>query len=492
MDYTEFNDIVKYYSDEPDFDYDSFREYYETQIGLKNRPRKPDVINNVSINSPYDIDLKEYRERWSKYELKHTKSLESFNDENRIKDFMYDRYGYLKKYSYLYDDRLFDTPIDLEIYIWCVDHDKDIEFHPKLNTDYKIDDEYITIKFRHMDSRLDQFDNEDTKYIFEDDPWIEEISQWMYDHYGDNYLRVFLIGIPFPWPNQNLRDTSPSGLIRYFHKSIYDAHYRGQLSTLEVWDDKNIFKKLAINRLKYVGDCTPIIMLHGLNIAKESIKVSVFKSTLADKLIEQYLYDAKNIFDPFSGFSGRMFGAINHGIPYIGSDVSEIHVKESNQILDFIKSNSEMRKRYPYANLASVHVANAVTSYGAYDCLLTCPPYATYDHNVLKNIEEWNNPNQEVFTCDQWIDICLNNFKCRKYVFVVDDTIVKYRNYIVGTVSNYGHIARNVEFIVFIDFTNYNNNYFNTNGSRGLTPYDIDKSKDYSESLGVGKTPFDI
>ena len=500
MDYNEFQEI---YDREIDRAMDSdecpnlteLTEWYETQLELQDRPRKPDVINNVSINSPYDIDLNEYKDRWAKYEKDHASSLASFSDEKRIENFMVDRHGYLKKYPYLYDNRLFDMPFDLALYIYCVDHDWDIEFKPG-DEDYAINGKpyyYIPAHLAMKRYSIMEKTTSEAVILSESSDFNKEVWDWMYDNYSDGYVPLFRIGIPFPWPNQDFRDTSPSGLIRHFHKSIYTAHYRGQPSSIDVWDDKEVFKRLAINRLKYVGQVDLVTMLHGLNIAKEAIKVSVFKPTLATELIKTYLFDAKNIFDPFSGFSGRMFGAINNGIPYIGRDVSEEHVNESKQIIEFINANPQIKKRYPNIKNVDLDVANAITNRGAYDCLLTCPPYATYEKGVLSNIEEWNNPNQEILTCDQWIDVCLQNYKCRKYLFVVDDSIVKYRNFIVGNIGNKGHMGRNTEFLVFIDFTNYwNGLYFNPSGSYGLTPFDIDQSKEYSDPVGPGVTPFDI
>ena len=37
--------------------------------------------------------------------------------------------------------------------------------------------------------------------------------------------------------------------------------------------------------------------------------------------------------------------------------------------------------------------------------------------------------------CDEWIDICLKNFKCKKYLFVVDNT-EKYKNNIIEEIIN--------------------------------------------------------
>ena len=107
-----------------------------------------------------------------------------------------------------------------------------------------------------------------------------------------------------------------------------------------------------------------------------------------------------------------------------------------------MRANGDYRKREA-ANKASVTVGDALTLSGEYECLLTCPPY--------EDIEDWGNPNQAVLTCDEWIDVCINNFKCKRYVFVVDDKLEKYLPYVINDISNKGHMGHNQELIVIID-----------------------------------------
>lgn len=522
----------------------------ELFIGNKSRPKKKDVINTVSINSPYLIDLNQKRTQFAKYAEDHKEALKSFDNEDNLLNTMLNRYGWNKRYPYLYDNYLFDTAFELMLYIYAVDHDIEIKRNPRdiaikyvnpwneneriIYPDIKFGDKYINIrpKYFYRDSNPNNemicpypiWEVEDyeedmidllrdfyymgheerseencnrlfeiihkagvdagVEYWNEDD--FEEISQYIYDNYSDDYIPLFIMGIPFPWPNDDLHDTSPMGLVRHFHKSIFEARHGNEPNALEVWDNKEVFKELALNRLKYVGECGLDRMRQGLNISKISIKVSIFKSTLADRLIKQYLYDAKEIVDPFSGFSGRLLGAFINHIPYIGRDVNPKHIQESLQLAEWWNNN-----KYPVQ--CDLAVADATATTGIYDCLLTCSPYATIDrYGARHNLEDWNNPGQLALTCDEWIDICLNNFKCRKYVFVVDDSIIKYRPYIVDTVSNYGHMSRNIEYVLFFDFTDYSLNCSSANNGFGITPFDINKDEEYAPIVGKGVSPFDI
>ena len=80
--------------------------------------------------------------------------------------------------------------------------------------------------------------------------------------------------------------------------------------------------------------------------------------------------------------------------------------------------------------------------------MFTCPPY--------ENIENWPGVPQLNYSCDKWIDICLNNFDCERYVFVVDDKIEKYKKFIKEEIVNTSHFSKNKEYIVVIDHKDLN------------------------------------
>ena len=73
---------------------------------------------------------------------------------------------------------------------------------------------------------------------------------------------------------------------------------------------------------------------------------------------------------------------------------------------------------------------------------LTCSPYG--------NIENWPGVESVNRDCDGWIDICLKNYDCEKYLFVTDDLITKYVPYIKETLTNRSHFGSNKEFVIII------------------------------------------
>ena len=258
--------------------------------------------------------------------------------------------------------------------------------------------------------------------------------KYVENKYTKDFLSLFSNKLKFPYPNQNLEDTSYDGIIRHFHKSIYEASRKGQKSPLEAWKDKDLILKSALNRLKYVKKCTPEDILRGFSVAKIAQRVSLFSSSLANILIKTYLNDINTIVDPFSGFSGRLIGAELNNKTYIGYDINEKHVQESNEIIKYLNFKK-----------SQVSIENILKKdyIEEYDCLFTCPPYGGKEH--------WNINNDEIEkTCDEWIDLCLEKYKCKKYLFVVDKT-EKYKNYIVEELDKKSHFGNIKEYVILID-----------------------------------------
>ena len=267
-------------------------------------------------------------------------------------------------------------------------------------------------------------------FIRKDD--IMKMKEFIVNKYTIDYIRLFKNNLDFPFINISFADKSDMGIIRHFHKSIYYAAKKGKPSPFDAWKDKTLVKKSALNRLKYVNRCTPQDIIQGFNIAGIAPKISVFKPTLAEKIIRNYLNEYSEIFDPFSGFSGRLIGAINCNKKYIGQDLNEQHVKESNQIIEY--------KGLENCRVIQQDILTDTTH--DYECLFTCPPYGGKEH--------WNKDNDDVEkSCDEWIDICLSKYNCQRYLFVVDKT-EKYKNNIVETITNKSHFGTNNEYVILI------------------------------------------
>lgn len=221
-------------------------------------------------------------------------------------------------------------------------------------------------------------------------------------------------------------------ILNQFHKSIWKAHREKLPSPFEAWQDKDLLEKCVRNRFIYCKNLTPHNILTGFSVTKMAPRVSLFHPALGRHLIQKYLNDYQTIFDPFSGFSGRLLSTCSLNKAYIGQDINIDHVEESNQIIDFLQlKNAKVTQQDILADTEKT-----------YDCLFTCPPYGGKEHwNILNDTVEKS--------CDEWIDVCLSKYKCDKYLFVVDTT-EKYKDNIVEIIENKSHLTNSREYVILL------------------------------------------
>ena len=291
--------------------------------------------------------------------------------------------------------------------------------------------------------------NDNIKFLVIDskriDEGIKETINLMGINY-DNFIQkiIELCNTDFPYPSydekrmledyerlcrfDNIKATLTYSLITNFHKSIWHCHVKNKPSPYEAWYNKDLLKKCIENRFIYKSVLSSQNVLNGFNICKIAPKISLFNPNIAKYLIKKYLNNYQTVFDPFSGYSGRMLGCCSLNKKYIGQDVNEITINESVEIKNFLHLDSELSCK------------DIFESSGEYDCLFTCPPYGDKENwnQVIKNI-----------SCDQWIDECLKRFRCKNYLFVVDDT-EKYKNNVVEEICNKSHFGLNTEKIILI------------------------------------------
>lgn len=271
------------------------------------------------------------------------------------------------------------------------------------------------------------------------DEYIEDVFEWCrsiefpWYHYADWELKKSYEKL-VKYSKFSYGSRIGGRILRHFHRSILTSHRDGCISPYEGWMSDNILLKCIKNRFIYVNNLEPSRVLEGLNISKLAPKVSVFSPTRAKTIVTKYLNEFSSVFDPFSGFSGRMLGVCALGKKYIGQDINQQIVQESNQIIEFLGLEKQ----------ATVVQKDVLESTGEYECLFTCSPYSSK--------EIWGK--ETIFkTCDEWIDECLSRFSCSQYVFVVDKT-EKYKEFIQEEIVNKSHFGKNTELIIIINKNN--------------------------------------
>lgn len=218
-------------------------------------------------------------------------------------------------------------------------------------------------------------------------------------------------------------------LVEHFHPSIWRCNKLNYKSPVDAWHDSIIISKTIQNRLKYIGPELSLRQIRrGLSVGRFAPKVSVFRPMTAKYLIKKYLNSYSTIFDPCMGFSGRLLGAASLAKHYIGIDINSVTCAEACELQKELGINAE------------IICADSLYRTSKYKCLFTCPPYGNKEH--------WHQDIEEL-SADEWIDVCLKNYDCEAYLFVVDDT-AKYKDFIVEEIKNRSHFNITSEKVIFI------------------------------------------
>lgn len=249
-----------------------------------------------------------------------------------------------------------------------------------------------------------------------------------------------------------------SSLVTYFNPSIVYSNKGNKLSPVEYWEtlksDKELFRKFLDNRYRCSdwykekpenwkwleeGRCPEFIYGIGLSTSGRAPKVSYFKPAQMKFLITNYANEFDTIFDPFAGFAGRMLGTLACDKNYIGYDLSKMTIDENKACYKWLVDNNLTDKS------CELKVKDSLKESGKFDCIITCPPYSDAKG---KQKEEWRDSKLNkiscAYTCDEIIDICLERYDCKKYIFVVDNSIEKYKDNIVDSFENVNYFgARN-------------------------------------------------
>ena len=365
--------------------------------------------------------------------------------EKKMNEFLRNR-GFEFEYQYMCNDKCFDFAIfregSLSILV-----EIDGEYFHGLSEDpndkhvkgFTDPERFLNcpegVKLIICDSKKVEESFEEILNIFSIDyeKWISDIvgslpCEFPYPFYSEERMKKDFRHL-CEWEDVQPRGRLCDSIIRNFHRSLWNSHRKGFPSPYEAWQDRSLLEKCVRNRFIYKSNLSSQNILDGFNVCKLAPRVSVFSCSLSKYLIRKYLDGYNEIFDPFSGFSGRMIGSISCNKRYIGQDIDRIRIEESSDILEFLKSGD-----------VDLSIKDILNSSGEYECLFTCPPYG--------DKEIWGS--ESVFrSCDEWIDECLQRFKCGAYLFVVDDT-EKYRDSVVEKLQNRSHLGTNEEKVVLV------------------------------------------
>ena len=278
---------------------------------------------------------------------------------------------------------------------------------------------------------------------------FERVLEVPYDDFVSDKLRN-LLATPFPFPQyqelelyrdyasirkaKSLKANSGLRVVNHFHPSIFKANTKGKPSPFEAWQDKDAIERCIHNRIIYANNLDPSTIMRGLTTSLIAPKISVFSPSTAFILARKYLQGCQTIVDPCSGFSGRLLGVSSAlpGSKYIGFDINPVTVKESQTLIQSLK----------ISNVEVTCLDSTGISYSA-DALFTCPPYG--------DTENWNQEIQN-HSVEDWIEICLSRFHCKRYLIVIPSWVTEFDSFCVETISNRNHLnSKSGEKVILIE-----------------------------------------
>ena len=191
-------------------------------------------------------------------------------------------------------------------------------------------------------------------------------------------------------------------LIIHFHPSIYN-------NSIDTWNNDKELRNMIKHGYLYHSYLNKNKILQGFNIYEPCKRVQYISAGKAKMIMHRYLSEYDEVFDPCYNYGGIMLACIAMNKKYIGLFEDESRLIESSNLLGFLWDN----KIEYNATLIKYDSCNQST----YQCLFA-----------------------EAST-DEMIDQCLSKYRCKRYVFLIDDTI----NYVDNVVD-----ISNDKFIILI------------------------------------------
>jgi len=225
-------------------------------------------------------------------------------------------------------------------------------------------------------------------------------------------------------------------LIKYFHPSIYRCRMKDRQSPENIWyhqDKDGNFDLLLqmFNEHRMYLDwfmCYRVIqMFETTDVAP---RIPILTPSRAKLLLYKYAGEFNEIFNPFSGFSSVLLAATSLGKKYLGYDINRTVVHESQCMIEWFEKHKIPidahvdRKDAFIDNDSNNPFQNTSNTYG---CLFSCPPNGDteiYYDNMIQ--EEFSSS----YSCEQWVQWCLDTYKCKRYIFVVDSRCNKFQGYV--------------------------------------------------------------
>lgn len=195
---------------------------------------------------------------------------------------------------------------------------------------------------------------------------------------------------------QNIRQTEKGGIIhprsytgnaccRSYFPNIYSARRLGHPTAVECWESDLELRKAIVTQLDAGHPTTPERVLKALTFHHRL--PAVFRPAFARFIYERYCRPGGLVWDPCSGYGGRLMGAAVANVRYLGTDIEPETVAGNQQLAQDLGIDAEIRCESALdAELPNV------------DLVFTSPPYFDLEqysdrvgqpHVSYENQEDW-------------------------------------------------------------------------------------------------------
>lgn len=242
----------------------------------------------------------------------------------------------------------------------------------------------------------------------------EEIADTIINHYYKNGFPFYKLNneqlykeymylynfksLSIDLPNNELQQNM-GGLrfVNFFHPEMWSVRCRDKLTSMEIYLDRNLFKKAILKRFKL--SITPPVdynIRKSLKVFGNVQNVSNFRPTIAKYIYDTYCNENSTVLDPCAGYGGRLFGAFcsKNISKYVGVDPS---TDSYNGNISMYKILESITKKYnsiidmynvPEISLIKEPFEDVILN-DKFDLIFTSPPYFNIEQYSNEETQSW-------------------------------------------------------------------------------------------------------
>lgn len=189
-------------------------------------------------------------------------------------------------------------------------------------------------------------------------------------------------GIIHPWNHFGVRICNP------FFPNRYNATWKNSMSAVMAWSDTRTMKRAIRFQLRHGDPTTPHRILRAITLLCRT--PTIFKPSIAKFIYQRYTCPGAVVWDPCSGYGGRLLGAFVSGVHYVGTDVEPETIEGNRRLAEVLGARYDL-----FVSPAEIFEPPPV------DLVFTSPPYFDREHYSESEHQSWKKHGRSLAA---WID----------------------------------------------------------------------------------------